>query len=62
MKDALFVSREELAKLFGISLRKVDALRKDGKLPSVKIGARRLFDVEQVRRALLQHFGETGAE
>ena len=46
----LLVDRREAARLLGVSPGTVDNLRTRGELPSVKIAARRLFDVADLRR------------
>ena len=45
----LLVDRREAARLLGVSPGTVDNLRLRGELPSMKIGARRLFDVADLR-------------
>lgn len=51
----LLVSRRDAAKLLGLCMRSIDLLSKDGRLPSVLIGDRRLF-----RTADIARFAETG--
>lgn len=46
----LLVDRREAARLLGVSPGTIDNLRVRGELPSVKIAARRLFDVDDLRR------------
>lgn len=46
----LLVDRREAARLLGISPGTIDNLRIRGELPSVKIAARRLYDVVDLRR------------
>ncbi len=46
----LLVDRREAARLLGVSPGTIDNLRTRGELPSVKIAARRLFDVADLRR------------
>lgn len=46
----LLVDRREAARLLGVSPGTIDNLRLRGELPSVKIAARRLFDVTDLRR------------
>jgi excisionase family DNA binding protein len=41
---ALLVDRREAARLLGVSPGSVDNLRLRGELPSLRLGARRLFD------------------
>lgn len=45
----LLVDRLEAARLLGVSGNTVDNLRLRGELPSVKIGARRLFTLADLR-------------
>ncbi len=46
----LLVDRREAGRLLGVSPGTVDNLRTRGELPSLKIAARRLFDVADLRR------------
>jgi len=46
----LLVDRREAGRLLGVSPGTIDNLRTRGELPSVKIAARRLFDVGDLRR------------
>ena len=46
----LLVDRREAGRLLGVSPGTIDNLRTRGELPSVKIAARRLFDVADLRR------------
>jgi excisionase family DNA binding protein len=46
----LLVNRTVAADLLGVSPGTIDNLRTRGELPSVKIGARRLYAVEDIRR------------
>jgi hypothetical protein len=46
----LLVDRREAGRLLGVSPGTVDNLRTRGELPSVKIAARRLYDVDDLRR------------
>jgi DNA-binding transcriptional MerR regulator len=46
----LLVDRREAARLLGISPTTLDNLRLSGAIPSIKIAARRLFDVADLRR------------
>ncbi len=48
--NALLVNRTVAADLLGVSPGTIDNLRTRGELPSVKIGARRLYAVEDIRR------------
>ncbi|TWT43951.1 Helix-turn-helix domain protein [Phycisphaerae bacterium RAS1] len=45
----LLVDRREAARLLGVSPGSIENLRLRGALPSVKIGARRLYDVADLR-------------
>ncbi len=47
--DPMLVNRREAARLLGISPTTVDNLRLSGAIPSIKIAARRLFDVADIR-------------
>jgi len=47
---ALLVDRHEAARLLGISPGTIDNLRIRGELASVKIAARRLYDLADLRR------------
>jgi hypothetical protein len=46
----LLVDRREAGRLLGVSPGTIDNLRARGELPSVKLLARRLFDVADLRR------------
>lgn len=46
----LLVDRREAARLLGVSPGTIDNLRLRGELPSVKLLARRLYDVADLRR------------
>lgn len=46
----LLVDRIEAARLLGVSPGTIDNLRRRGELPSVRIAARRLYDVADLRR------------
>ena len=48
----LLIDRREAARLLGVSPGTIDNLRTRGELPSVKIAARRLFDVADLRRLI----------
>lgn len=48
----LLVDRREAGRLLGVSPGTIDNLRARGELPSVKIAARRLFDVTDLRRLI----------
>jgi hypothetical protein len=47
--DPIVVDRREAARLLGISAGSVDNLRLRGELLSLKLGARRLYDVSDLR-------------
>ncbi|HEX2837585.1 MAG TPA: helix-turn-helix domain-containing protein [Phycisphaerales bacterium] len=49
-KAPLLVDRREAGRLLGVSPGTIDNLRLRGELPSVKIAARRLFDVADLHR------------
>lgn len=46
----LLVDRREAGRLLGVSPGTIDNLRARGELPSVKVLARRLFDVADLRK------------
>lgn len=46
----MLVDRREAGRLLGVSPGTIDNLRIRGELPSVKIGARRLYDLGDIRR------------
>lgn len=46
----LLIDRLEAARMLGVGPTTVDNLRLRGELPSLKIAARRLFDMEDLRR------------
>ncbi len=46
----LLVDRREAGRLLDVSAGTIDNLRLRGELPSLKIGARRLYDVNDLRR------------
>jgi len=48
----LLVDRREAGRLLGVSPGTIDNLRTRGELPSVKLLARRLFDVADLRRCI----------
>jgi excisionase family DNA binding protein len=48
----LLVDRCEAGRLLGVSPGTIDNLRLRGELPSLKLGTRRLFDVEDLRRLI----------
>jgi excisionase family DNA binding protein len=52
MERKLFSSKQEIAKALSLSTRTLDKLVAAGKIPSVRVGTRRLFDPEAVTAAL----------
>ena len=52
VQPTLLVDRHEAARLLGVSPGTIDNLRLRGVLPSLKLGARRLFDVADLRRLI----------
>lgn len=54
----MLVDRREAARLLGVSPGTIDNLRLRGELPSVKIAARRLYDVADLRRFIESRKGE----
>lgn len=46
----LLIDRLEAARLLGVAPGTIDNLRIRGELPSVKIAARRLYDIADIRR------------
>lgn len=48
--EPLLVDRTEASRLLGVSPGTLDNLRRDGAMPSIRIKARRLFAVEDIRR------------
>lgn len=46
----MLVDRREAGRLLGVSPGTIDNLRTSGELPSVKLLARRLYDVADLRR------------
>lgn len=48
----LLVDRLEAARMLGVSPGTIDNLRIRGELPSLKLQARRLFDVADIRRCI----------
>jgi len=48
--DRLLIDRIEAARLLSVSPSTVDNMRRRGDLPSVKIGARRLFRIADLER------------
>ncbi len=53
----LLVDRREAGRLLGVSPGTIDNLRTRGELPSVKIAARRLFDVADLRAFIASRKG-----
>lgn len=56
----LLVDRREAARLLGVSPGSVDNLRQRGELASLKLGARRLFDVDDLRQLVARRKGVDG--
>ena len=54
------VDVEVLALQLGLSIATLDRLRRSGKIPSLKLGSRRLYDPEAVLIALQTAFGQAG--
>lgn len=52
MTAPLLIDRREAGRLLDVSPGTIDNLRLRGELPSLKIGARRLFDVADLRRLI----------
>lgn len=50
LSSPLLVDRSEAGRLLGVSPGTIDNLRLRGELPSVKIAARRLYDVADLQR------------
>jgi hypothetical protein len=48
----MLVDRREAGRLLGVSPGTIDNLRTRGELPSLKIAARRLYDVSDLRRLI----------
>jgi uncharacterized protein YqjF (DUF2071 family) len=48
--QSLLVDRHEAARLLSVCPGTIDNLRTRGDLPSIKIGARRLYDMTDLRR------------
>lgn len=55
------VEGEEMASIAGISRTSLDRLRKAGKVPSAKVGTRRLYDPDAVMAALMKGQSDTAA-
>lgn len=49
-QSVLLVDRREAARMLGVSAGTIDNLRARGELPSIKIGTRRLYAVEDLRQ------------
>lgn len=45
----MLVDRRQAGRALGVSPTTIDNLRQSGKLPSLKIGTRRLFDLADIR-------------
>lgn len=58
--SALLVDRREAARLLGVSPGTIDNLRLRKELPSLKLGARRLYDVSDLRRLIDARKGVSG--
>lgn len=52
MKSHFLASKSEIAKALSLSTRTIDKLVAAGKIPSVRVGTRRLFDPGEVTAAL----------
>lgn len=52
MQKQTLQSKGETAKAVSLSPRTIDNLVRDGKIPSVRVGTRRLFDVDEVIASL----------
>ncbi len=53
----MLVDRREAARLLGVSPGTIDNLRNAGELPSLKLMARRLYDVADLRRFIEERKG-----
>jgi excisionase family DNA binding protein len=53
MTEKLLVSRKDAAEMLSVSLRVIDEMISSGKLPSKRIGGRRLFE-----RSVLEKFAK----
>lgn len=56
------VDRRDAGRLLGVSAGTIDNLRLRGELPSVKIAARRLYDVADLRRFIESRKGVDRAQ
>lgn len=52
VRGGLAASRDEMARMLRVSKRWLDAKVREGRIPSIKVGGRRLFDPQAVRQAL----------
>jgi excisionase family DNA binding protein len=52
MQQRYLYSKSELAKSLSLSTRSIDSLVSSGRIPSVRVGTRRLFDPSEVTAAL----------
>lgn len=52
MQSRYLANKSEIAKALSLSTRTLDKLVAAGKIPSVRVGTRRLFDPEEVTAAL----------
>jgi len=50
--EPMLVDRREAARLLSVSPGTIDNLRSRGELQSIKIGARRLFDLADLRKLI----------
>ena len=50
--EPMLIDRREAARLLGVSPGTIDNLRTRGELQSMKLGARRLFDVADLRKLI----------
>jgi excisionase family DNA binding protein len=50
-----FHTKSEVAKATSLSARTIDRLVASGAIPSIKVGSRRLFILEDVLAALMEH-------
>ena len=50
--EPMLVDRREAARLLGVSPGTIDNLRTRGELQSMKLGARRLFDLADLRKLI----------
>mgnify|MGYP001798043790 CR=1 FL=1 len=55
-------TKKEVANALRLSTRSLDNLIREKKIPSLKVGARRLFDLDDVGTALKKLYGESYGE